>query len=595
MFARDYQRDMVDAALAHLARQQACLLVAATGLGKTVVAAHLAKRWPRTQGRILILVQRTEALEQTVNTLRAVCQDDVIEIEAGSAYASHPALHPGCPWEMSAKGELFAPGRIVVAMVDTLTQPHRLRRWGRDEIGLLIVDECHHCVQVNKTYVRIVQHFRIGQPESVASIVGLTPVPDRADGISLAHYFKQVAYHYDIASAVQDGWLVPVQQQLVTVEDWDLSRVPKPGHDLSEIALDRVMREEKPCHIVASAARQFALYGGQRRQTLIFTCSVQHAETVADILNRWEPSSACALHGAMDSEERTRELARFRQGEYQYLIGKDLFTEGFDEPKIRVLVIARPTCSRALYAQMVGRGVRPWPDIVPQLNAARDADERRAIIRHSPKPSLLVVDLAGVSARHKLATCADLLGGWHPEPIRDLAIDVIKQWGGRGEVNQALREAQKRYVQSLREAERQRRKDIVLAAKLLARPVDPFELLDLKPKREPVWFRGKKPTPKQVAFLEQHLGEGMPPLTGRGKLTFWKARQLIDKLIKDRAAGPPTEAQINVLGRYGFDTARLTFATASAALEFLQQSGWRLPADFAQQQPELEALRLQLK
>jgi superfamily II DNA or RNA helicase len=551
MQLRPYQVECRDAVLTGFADHDSTLVVMATGTGKTVVVADVARLWPDDR-RILVLVHREGLLRQMLDTCVQVCGPTEVEAELGALYSHHG-------------GNLFRPPKVVVASKDTLYKPNRLRRWGKDEVGLIVADEGHHCVPTNRTYADVLEYFR------GYKLLGVTATADRLDGMALGSYFKSVAYVFDLLEATNretGGWLVPIHQQLETVTGWDLSRVKVNAGDFSESALDRAMRQEKPLHALATAARKHACPAGRRKPCLIFTVSVAHAQLVADILNRWEPGSACALSGQSDPEVRARELRRFRRGEFQFLCGMNLFTEGFDEPSVAVVVIGRPTMSRALYTQMVGRGARPLTEIVPALNAAADAVERHRIIRASGKPNLLVVDLVGVGDRHKLITTADLLGGWYPEAVRREAVEVLQSWGGRGEVDEALKAARER----LQAKESERRRGIILEARLAGREVDPFDLLDVRPVREPCVLRGRQCTEGQRRFLENY---GVPVPRD---LSFWKAKTLCDEVSKRRDEGHPTEKQARLLRKFGFDPSTMTFKEAKEAIDLLAASDWKLPS-----------------
>ena len=116
-------------------------------------------------------------------------------------------------------------------------------------------------------------------------------------------------------------------------------------------------------------------------------------------------------------------------------------TEGYDEPSVEVVVMMRPTKSRPLYAQMIGRGTRPIEAIAALLNDCEDAAARRAMIQDSDKPHCTVLDFVGNAGRHRLVTVADLMGE-HSEAVRERARKKSEKEGV--DVLDALTEAERK-------------------------------------------------------------------------------------------------------------------------------------------------------
>ena len=158
---------------------------------------------------------------------------------------------------------------------------------------------------------------------------------------------------------------------------------------------------------------------------------------MAEIFNRHRPGSAECLHGKTPREERRHKLKAYSRREFQFLCNCGLFLEGFDETSIGVVAMARPTKSRALYAQAVGRGTRPLPGLVDGLD---DADDRRLAIATSAKANVLVLDFVGNSGRHKLITTADILGGNFEEDVIERATIAARKKSARGEKSDTLEE-----------------------------------------------------------------------------------------------------------------------------------------------------------
>jgi superfamily II DNA or RNA helicase len=550
LIPRPYQREAVDAVKIHLDLHGSTILVAATGTGKTAMFALLCKEWPREWGRILILAHRRELVKQAWKMIRRVCPEDGVDMEMDTFRANHG-------------GGLFGPAsRIVVASKDTMLG--RLRSYDPKQFGLVITDEAHHAVKKNSSYWTVLRHFKH------AKQLGVTATPDRHDQEALGGIYKSVAYSYDILQAVTDAYLVPIQQQVVTVTGLDFSGVKeaKKG-DLDPEDLDFIMKNEAIVQRIVNPTIDLANSGGKNRRVLFFATSVDQAKLMAEVINRRCPGKAIALSGEDEKDVRDGALDKYRAGDYQFLCGCEIFTEGFDEPTIQI-VVPKPTQARSKYAQMIGRGTRTWPGVLdgPGLETV---EARRHAIRHSPKPSLLVLDFCGVSGQHKLITAVDIMGGvFSPEVVAKAKERLAGKGeaGGRGELLTELRAARK----ELEEMEADRRRKIVAKAAFEMRPVDPFDLFDVVPKKEPRWLRGRKATLKQVQFLLRNSPEGtrLPD-----DLSLHDASVLIEDIKTKKEAGPPTEKMALTLQRFGYATDGLTYKDAKGILDELSAAGWR--------------------
>src|SRR6185369_10554713 len=170
-----------------------------------------------------------------------------------------------------------------------------------------------------------------------------------------------------------------------------------------------------------------------------FTASVVQAEACCNILNRAVPGMAEWVCGATEKKKRAEILERFAHGRTAVVCNCGVLTEGFDDPGVEVVIMGRPTKSRSLYSQMVGRSTRPLPGVV---DGPETAEERRAAIAASAKPSCLVVDFVGNAGRHKLVTSADILGGKVSEAALELAMERALKAGGPVNMTEALNEAE---------------------------------------------------------------------------------------------------------------------------------------------------------
>lgn len=548
---RPYQIAAIDAFFDSWKESNSALAVMATGSGKTVIAGGVANRALRETGRdFLFLSHREDLVRQAAKTFRKMCQPFHVGIEMAD--------------ERTVKGDR-AP-RIISASKDTLYQPSRLKEFDPERFSHIFVDECHHFSPQNKSYSDITNYFKNFK------LGGLTATPDRADEIPMGLVFGSVAYVYDILDAILDGWLVPIDQKVYYAESIDISELCTVSGDLKEADVAAVMRKEKPKHLVAKAAIEASNVGPglPRRKTVIFTASVGHAHDIAEILNREHALNGTGAAAAIDSVSMNPSLRnslkeRHQRGDFPYLVNYGMTVEGYDDPGIEVVLIARMTKSRATYSQMIGRGGRPLEELMAALLAALDADARRGLIHGSKKPKCVVVDIIGISGKHKLITAADILGGKYSDDIVEAAKKALKESEG-GDVLAALMAA-KAEAES---ADAERRKKISMNVKIGKRTVDPFDLFDISSEREPGWMKGKPATDKQKMALER-IGIQKPKIKA---MSQHQAAKIIVASEERRKGSLCTYAQAKTLVRFGYSP-NADKKTAGEILTRLRNNGWR--------------------
>lgn len=396
MNLRPYQECAVNAVQNALVDHQAALLVLPTGCGKTVVFSHLAARQPK---RTLILAHRQELVEQAAEKIKAVTGEHAA-IEMGDKYSQERGV--------------YGAAKVVVASVQTMiagfSGKRRMDRFRPNDFGLVVVDEAHHSAA--NSYRTVIDYFT---KYSGARVLGVTATPDRGDKKGLGDVFQTIAYQYEVSDAISEGWLVPVTQQIVHVKTLDFSEVRTRGGDFVDADLARVMQYEKTLQGVVSPAQE--LTAGLR--TVVFATSVDHADRMAEMWNRYDAGCARSVSGRMNRDERRQLLAAFARGDFRVLTSCMVLTEGWDCPAVQAIVMARPTKSRALYAQMLGRGTRPLPGLV---DGVFTPERRREAVAESAKPELKVLDFTGNSAQHKLVCAIDILRPDASVEVRELAI-----------------------------------------------------------------------------------------------------------------------------------------------------------------------------
>lgn len=325
---RPYQEEAIQAARRELCDHKSTAVILPTGTGKTVLFALASRSCVERGGRALVIAHREELISQAANMLE----------RAG--------LHPGVERAESYARTAFDPD-VVVASVQTISRPKRLASWDPDYFRLIVIDECHHATAA--TYQRVVRHFRR------AKLLGVTATPDRADEDEIASVFETVAYEMTIweamTAAAPGPYLCPLK--VVRCETpVDLRGIRTTGGDYNAGDL-----EERIGPMIETLANAIASKIGQR-QTIVFTPDCGSASAMASAL---QSLGLDADYVWGDSPDRAEKVQRYKDGEVRILVNCMLFTEGFDAPHTSAIGLCRPTKSRALYSQMVGRGTRLAP------------------------------------------------------------------------------------------------------------------------------------------------------------------------------------------------------------------------------------------
>ena len=548
MRLRPYQDEAVAAVLREWREKVSTLLVLPTGCGKTICFADIIRRMQPK--RAMVLAHREELIFQAQRKIEQVTGLHV-QVEMAAARADMHGLH-GAP-------------QVVVSSVQTQTAGGdgggRMTKFDPVDFGLLIFDEAHHCPA--DSYLRCIDWYK-RNPD--LKILGVTATPDRADEAALGQVFESVAFDYEVLDAIDHGWLVPVQQQMVHVEGLDFSAVRNNGEDLNGTDLAEVMEFEKNLHGIADPA--FRIAGGRR--TLVFAASVVQAERLAEIFNRHKEGCGAWICGKTDKEIRRNVLRDFAAGKLQFVCNVGCLTEGFDDAGVELIVMGRPTKSRSLYAQMIGRATRPAEAIAHALNDAPSNEARRAMIAASCKPSCEVVDFVGNSGKHKLCTSADVLGGKVSEEAIEAARQRVREAGAPVDMAKALDAAQAE-IEHRRQVEAARRAAMVARAKFTATRVDPFDVFDITPQRERGWDAGRQLSEKQTTLL---MKNGMDPTD----MPYGQAMQLLTEMFRRWDCGLSSFKQAALLKRQGF-VAPMRREEAKKAIDGIaQRQGWRRSA-----------------
>lgn len=356
---RDYQRDAI--AAVRDARDRGVrrpAIVLPTGSGKTVVFGHFAAEETAHGVRSLIIAHRDELIRQAVAKVRAIAP----HLRVGVVKATENQVQAD----------------VIVASEQTLRNARR-----RDQIrdvGLIVVDECHHAT--SPSYRAILDHFGSFGDDGPLTL-GVTATMMRGDGAALGEIWQDVVYRRGIGEMIRDGYLCGVRGVRVQVVALDLDHVKRSGGDFADGDLGRALEAALAPEAVAKAYAEHCA----NLQGILFAPTIRTAELFAEALNAAGFITG-VVTGSTPKQERTRVLDDFKAGKIQVLSNCAVLTEGTDLPMATVCVVARPTQSAGLYVQMVGRVLRPWPG----------------------KDRAIVLDVTGASARHSLVGAIDLFG-----------------------------------------------------------------------------------------------------------------------------------------------------------------------------------------
>jgi superfamily II DNA or RNA helicase len=311
-------------ALAALARlreegKTIALLTHAQGAGKTITAISDSRR---LGGRTLFLVHTRDLVSQAHEKFRELWA----EVSTGLFFAGvhEPDAHN------------------VVGSIQSVSE--NLREFNPDAFSYLVIDEAHHATAL--TYKRVLGYFR---PKF---LLGLTATPDRADGQSALEVFRDCAHRLSLREAVEAGELVPIRcvrvRTNVDLSNVRFNQVQYNRKDIEEVILvpprDRLIVNTYLDHVPG-------------RKAVAFCVNVRHGEELAERF-RLAGVPAQSVSGRMLAKQREDYLRKFREGALRVLCACDILNEGWDCPDLEVLLMARPTLSKVIYLQQLGRGTR---------------------------------------------------------------------------------------------------------------------------------------------------------------------------------------------------------------------------------------------
>ena len=353
---RQYQEECIQSVLSYLKTGQKRLGISlATGSGKTVselyiysfkanmgqvIFTQLIDRVQPLNGRAtqtLILAHRRELVEQAARHCARAYPGKSIDIEMGDAHASGLA-------------------DITVASIRSLLSGGRLSNYDPDTFKLVLVDEAHHIVAPG--YLEALKHFGLHElhPESPA-LVGVSATFSRFDGLRLGAVIDHIVYHKDYVDMIGEKWLSDVMFTTIKSKA-KLPNIPfdKDG-DFRTKELSEAVNTEETNEITV---RAWLSEAADRKSSLVFCVDVNHVTSLTSMFRR-HGVDAQYITGGTRKRIRGERLEAFKNRQFPVLLNCGVFTEGTDIPSVDCVLLARPTKSRNLLVQMIGRGMRLYP------------------------------------------------------------------------------------------------------------------------------------------------------------------------------------------------------------------------------------------
>lgn len=490
------------------------LLVLFTGGGKTIVTAMITRRALEKGGRVLFLAHTKELIGQTVNKF------DRLGVEVGVEMAEQKAR------------SLFEPAAVAASVASL--HPKRLSTWPRDYFNLIICDEAHH--SINDSYTRIFKYF------GKARVLGVTATADRADEEDLGQVYESVAFEMNLWAGMTAEHPGPYLSRLRFVQcdvDIDLRDLRATNGDFTDADLEA--RIGPMVEVLANAVKQEI--GG--RKTLVFTPQIKSAQAMATALHSLG-LKADWVSGV--DPDRADKIQQFHDGHIQVLCNCAVLTEGFDCPDVSAIVLCRPTKSRPLFSQIVGRGTR----------------------RAEGKSDCIVVDFNYLTTKHKLVKPVELCdSNLMDQEVLDLAQMMLEKDKGLD------------LVDAIERAEKQHQEQQVLRVKARERNIkyrrvsyDPLSVCDAIG----VPWRGSRAkdavidraTPAQVALMNK-LG-----IDDSANLSRTRAKTVLDYAMSRAKSGLASVKQVSHLIARGVPAEQARAMTKAEASNYMTDVlGWQ--------------------
>ena len=370
---RAYQSQCLDKSLERYragVNRQLCVM--ATGLGKAILFATLRSHHG-FEKRVMVLVHREELAAQAADKIHHWNPGLLVGVEMARSRTRGMDTH-------------------VVASVPTLGRHNseRLKQFDPAGFDCIVSDEAHH--STSPQWARVLNYFGLMSPGGSILSLGLTATPNRSDGIGLRKCFDEIVYDMGIDAGIHEGFLVDLRCWRISTKT-TLDAVRTTAGDFNEGDLAKTVNTPERNGMIVKAWAQHAW----DKKSLVFTANIQHALDLAEAFKALGVAAA-AVWG--DDPDRSEKLRKHRAGtELLVLCNCAVLTEGYDDPNIQCIVLARPTKSSLLLTQMIGRGTR-MPEGCQHMSE----------LGENGKFDCIILDVVDTTSKHQLCTVPSLLG-----------------------------------------------------------------------------------------------------------------------------------------------------------------------------------------
>lgn len=398
---REYQQRCIDQCVDALENDRRRIGVSLpTGGGKTVVFSNLIDQVKPKNGhgdKVMILAHRKELIFQAAATCKSVHPDKIVDVEMANYHATEDA-------------------DIVIASVQTLMRG-RLEKFNPLDFKMIIVDEAHHAAA--DSYVSTFNYFGITEPDSDVALVGFSATLQRDDDKHLADVIDEVVFHMDTEQMVTDKHLCDAKFTTVKLVNADLSGVTTRGGEFVIPKLAAAVNNPENNELVLRTYFHF-VNTQNVRSALLFGVDIKHVRSLAALFKE-RGVDADFVTSETKAPVRKERIDKFKKGELSVLMNCGIFTEGTDIPNIDCVLLVRPTRSKNLLIQMIGRGLR----------------------LHHLKEFCHIVDFVGVNNANVISVPC-LRGLPNDDQINDLTLEEMEERKALLEEKRAKKEEQDR-------------------------------------------------------------------------------------------------------------------------------------------------------
>ena len=329
---RPYQKDAIKAVKDSFKFKDRQYIELPTGSGKTVTFLSYAFE---NHDKVLVIVPSRQLLHQVYSSaLKFYDRKDI-----------------------SRKGDDYdeIPKRLHICIIHSLRGDY-LDFLAYHPFDLTVIDEAHHSLSASyQRFISLQWKFVRDTYKKTVKYLGVTATPDRSDGLLMDDILECCTFKITILEMIHNKYLSDIEGFRVKT-NIDISNVSSRNGDFNITELYKVLATDNRDEMIVNICRDHF----KTRKTLIFCINIAHSKTICNLLN-FIGLPAAHIDGKMDSDERNSILNSFRNGEISFICNCQLLTEGFDEPMIDGIVLARPTRSKSLFTQMIGRGLRNFP------------------------------------------------------------------------------------------------------------------------------------------------------------------------------------------------------------------------------------------